>query len=255
MEELVYSGERIDDLQINDLKIIQNPKCFCFGIDAVLLANFATLKKHSKVVDLGTGTGIIPILVAGKNETCEIVAIEIQEQMAEMASRSVKLNGLQDRIRVLNIDLKEAPEMLEANSYDAITVNPPYMHPEGLINPNDNKAISRHEVMCTLADVMKVASRLLKFRGSLFMVHRPQRLADIICLAREHKLEPKRIQFVQSSYNKKPNLLLIECRKSAQPELLFLDPIVIYDEAGNYTEKVLDIYNKKSLELGGDSAE
>ena len=255
MEELIYPGERIDDLQINNLKIIQNPSCFCFGIDAVLLANFATLKKNSKIVDLGTGTGIIPILVAGKNPSSNLVAIELQEQMAEMASRSVKLNNLQDRIKVLNIDLKDALSSLEANSFDAVTVNPPYMHAEGLINPNDNRAISRHEVKCTLEDVMQVASKLLKFRGSLFMVHRPQRLADIICLARNYKLEPKRIQFIQSTYNKKPNLLLIECRKSAQPELLFMDPLVIYDEEGNYTEKVLDIYSKESLETGGDLAE
>lgn len=255
MEELIYPGERVDDLQINGLRIIQNPKCFCFGIDAVLLANFVTLKKNAKVIDLGTGTGIIPILVAGKDPLCHIVAVEIQEQMAEMATRSVKLNGLQDRISVLNMDLKKIPSVLEANSYDSITVNPPYMHAEGLINPNDNKAISRHEVMCNLEDVLHVASKLLKFRGSLFMVHRPQRLVDIMCLSRQYKLEPKRIQFIQSSYNKKPNLLLIEFRKSAQPELLFLDPIIIYDEAGNYTEKVLDIYSKTSLGMGGDSAE
>ncbi len=255
MEELIYPGERIDDLQINGLKIIQDPNCFCFGIDAVLLANFAALKKNSRVVDLGTGTGIIPILLAGKNPTSQVVAVEIQEKMAEMASRSVRLNNLESRIKVLNMDLREAQGVLEANMYDAVTVNPPYMHAEGLINPNDNKAISRHEVMCTLEDVMKVASRLLKFRGSLFMVHRPQRLVDIMCLGRSYRLEPKKIQFVQSGYNKKPNLLLIEFRKSAQPELLFLDPIVIYDEAGNYTEKVLEIYSKEHLEIGDDSAE
>lgn len=255
MEELVYPGERIDDLQINGLRIIQNRKCFCFGIDAVLLANFVALKKHAKVIDLGTGTGIIPILVAGKDPFCNIVAVEIQPQMAEMANRSVMLNGLQDRIRVLNMDLKKLPSELEANSYDSITVNPPYMHAEGLINPDDNKAISRHEIMCNLEDIVQVASKLLKFRGSLFMVHRPQRLVDIMCLARQYKLEPKRIQFIQSTYNKRPNLLLIEFRKSAKPELLFLDPIVIYDEAGNYTEKVLDIYSKTSIEIGGDSAE
>ncbi len=255
MEELVYPGERIDDLQINGLKIIQDPNCFCFGIDAVLLANFTVLKKNSRVVDLGTGTGIIPILVAGKNPSSQIVAVEIQERMAEMAARSVKLNHMENRIKVLNMDLRQAQIALEANQYDAVTVNPPYMHAEGLINPNDNKAISRHEVMCTLEDVMKAASRLLKFRGSLFMVHRPQRLADIMCLGRSYKLEPKKIQFIQSGYNKKPNLLLIEFRKSAQPELLFLDPIVIYDQDGNYTEKVLEIYNKASLEIGDDSAE
>lgn len=255
MDNLVYEYERVDDLQINNLKVIQNPKGFCFGIDAVLLANFVGLKKNAKVVDLGTGTGIIPILLAGKSETSHITALEIQEEVANMAQRSVKLNGLENRIKILNMDLKDAEKDLEVNGYDVVTSNPPYMHPEGLINIDDKKAISRHEVKCTLEDVIRTASRLLKHNGRFFMVHRPIRLVDIMVYCRQYKLEPKRLQFIHSTYNKKPNLLLLECIKAAKPELKILDPLYVYNEEGKYTAQIFHTYGKTQIEEGNEFIE
>lgn len=252
MENLVYEHERVDDLQINNLRIIQNPKGFCFGIDAVLLANFVSLKRNAKVVDLGTGTGIIPILLGGKSETSHITALEIQEEVAHMAQRSVKLNNLEDRIKILNVDLKDAEKVLDINEYDVVTSNPPYMHSDGLINIEDKKAISRHEVKCTLEDVIKTASRLLKHNGRFFMVHRPIRLADIMVYCRQYKLEPKKLQFIHPTYNKKPNLLLIECVKAAKPELKMLDPIYVYNDEGKYTEEIFHTYGKTKVEEGDE---
>lgn len=248
MNNLVYEHERVDDLQINNLKIIQNPGGFCFGIDAVLLANFVKLKKNSKVVDLGTGTAIIPILLAGKSKTSHIMALEIQKDVADMAERSVKLNGLENRIEILNIDLKNAREFLETNEYDVVVSNPPYMHQEGLINPDDKKAISRHEIKCTLEDVISTASGLLRHNGRFFMVHRPIRLVDIMFYCRQYKLEPKCLQFIHPTYDKKPNLLLLECVKAARPELKIMDPLYIYNKERKYTDEVFHTYGKTHIE-------
>ncbi|AKL93594.1 methyltransferase small [Clostridium aceticum] len=255
MKDLLKQSERIDDLQVNDLKIIQNPEGFCFGIDAVLLANFVTLKKNARVVDLGTGTGIIPILLAGKSRTSHITALEIQEEVADMASRSVRLNQLEDRIKILPMDLKKAEEVLPVNSFDVVTSNPPYMHPKGLLNPEDRKSISRHEIKCSLEEVIAVASRLLKHLGRFFMVHRPQRLADIMYYCRQYKLEPKQLQFIHPTYDKKPNLLLLECRKAAKAELKVMDPLYVYDQEGNYTEEIHKIYGRKALEKEDEAVE
>ncbi|KAB3537817.1 tRNA1(Val) (adenine(37)-N6)-methyltransferase [Alkaliphilus pronyensis] len=252
MDKLLKKNERIDDLHIKDLKIIQNSKGFCFGIDAVLLTSFVELRNKSKVVDLGTGTGIIPILLAGKSTNSIITGIELQQEVADMALRSVALNGLENRVKILNIDLKKATDYIPVNEFDVVTANPPYMHNKGLINLEDKKAISRHEIMCTLEDVIKTASKLLKHHGRFFMVHRPQRLVDIMVLCRRYKLEPKRLQFVQPSSGKRPNLLMIDCKKAAQPELKILDPVVVYNGQGEYTDQLLELYNKKSLEKRGD---
>lgn len=250
MKSLVYDHERVDDLQLNNLKIIQNPEGFCFSIDAVLLGNFVTLKKNAKVVDLGTGTGIIPILLAGKSKTSHITGVEIQSEVADMAKRSIKLNKLEDRIEILNIDLKNIEEYLDINKYDVVTSNPPYMYPDGNINIENKKAISRHEVKCNLEDVIKTASRLLKHNGKFFMVHRPIRLVDIMVCLRKYKLEPKKLRFVHPTYNKKPNLILVECVKCAKPELKILDPLYVYKENGKYTDEIHDIYDKKQIEKG-----
>ncbi|SCX79579.1 tRNA1(Val) (adenine(37)-N6)-methyltransferase [Alkaliphilus peptidifermentans] len=255
MENLLKDYERIDDLHIKDLKIIQNTRGFCFGIDAVLLASFVELKKNSKVMDLGTGTGIIPLLLAGKSTSSSITAIEIQQEVADMAIRSVVFNKLEDRIKILNIDLKTASEHVPVNEFDVVTTNPPYMHANGLINPDDKKAISRHEIKCSLEDVIQTASKLLKHHGRFFMIHRPQRLVDIMVLCRKHKLEPKRLQFIHPAHGRKPNLLMIDCRKAAQPELRILDPLVVYDEDGEYTQELLERYNKKTVEERGDANE
>ena len=230
LDKLVLSDESIDDLQLKGLKIIQDTNGFCFGIDAVLLANFTKIKKDAKVVDLGTGTGIIPILIAGKSEAKKIIGVEIQEDVYEMATRSIKLNGLEERVEIINEDIKYIDKVLDINGYHVVTSNPPYMHIDGIKNPNDKKAISRHEVRCNLEDVIRAASRLVMPRGKFFMIHRPTRLVDIITLGRKYKLEPK-VQFV----------------KDGRPELKILDPLYVYGEDGNYTKELKAIYNNKDI--------
>jgi len=246
-EKLVKQHERVDDLQCNGLQLIQNPQGFCFGIDAVLLSNFCEIRRNWRVMDLGTGTGIIPILLAGKTEAEEIVGVEIQEEVAEMASRSVRLNHLENRVKIIKEDLNKILNHREACSFDAVTSNPPYMNEGGgLLNPKSMKAISRHEVKCTLEDIIRISSRLLKDRGHFYMVHRPHRLADIICLCRQYKLEPKKLRFVHPNQNKKPNILLIQCVKYGRAELKFMDPLYVYNEDGSYTEEINEIYGRKA---------
>ena len=243
MRETLKENEKIEDLQCKGLKIIQNKKWFCFGMDAVLLTNYCDIKNNSKVVDLGTGTGIIPILLSGKRNYTKAYGIEIQPEVAEMAKRSVELNNLQDKIEILNIDLKNTLEYLDTNSFDAVISNPPYkLNNSGIINPEDKKAISRHEIRCTLEDVISTASQLLKQYGRFYMVHRPDRLADIICLLRKYRLEPKQIRFVHPRAAEKPNMILIRASKNGNPELKFDPPLYIYNEEGNYTEDVYKIY-------------
>ena len=245
---ILKENEKIEDLQCKGLKIIQNKKWFCFGMDAVLLANYCDLKKGSKVADLGTGTGIIPILLSGKKDISKVIGIEIQKEVAEMAIRSVKMNNLEDKINILNIDLKDAEEYLEINSFDAVVTNPPYKLPNsGIINPSDKKAISRHEVKCTLEDVIKISSRLLKHHGRLFMVHRPQRLVDIMCLLRQYKLEPKNIRLVHSKVGEKPNMMLIKAVKAANSELKFEKPLYVYNDDGSYTDEIYKIYDLNKI--------
>ena len=244
MEVILRENEKIEDLQCNGLKIIQNKKWFCFGMDAVLLTNYCDIKNNSKVVDLGTGTGIIPILLSGKRNYSKAYGVEIQPEVAEMAERSVKLNNLQGKIEILNIDLKSSLDYLEANSFDAVISNPPYkLYNSGIINPEDKKAISRHEIKAVLEDVICIASRLLKQYGRFYMVHRPDRLADIMCLLRKYRLEPKQIRFVHPKAAAKPNMILIRASKNGNPELKFDPPLYIYDDEGNYTEDVYEIYS------------
>ncbi|SHK09811.1 tRNA1(Val) (adenine(37)-N6)-methyltransferase [Tepidibacter formicigenes] len=247
MDIILKKTERIDDLQIKGLKIIQDKEGFCFGIDAVLLSNFTSIKNNSKVADLGTGTGIIPIIIAGKSKAKEIIGIEIQEEVANMAKRSVKLNNLQDRVKIINDDLKNIENILEVNTFHVVTSNPPYMHPQGLKNRNDKKAISRHEIMCNLEDVIKAASRLLMHHGKFYMVHRPVRLADIITLSRRYKLEPKVIQFIHPKVGKAPNLMLVQFTKAGKAELKILDPLYVYKEDGDYTDEIKEIYAKEDI--------
>jgi len=237
------ANEKIEDLQCNGLKIIQNKTWFCFGMDAVLLTNYCDVKNNSKVVDLGTGTGIIPILLSGKRNISKAIGVEIQSEVAEMAKRSVELNNLQDKIEILNIDLNDADKHLESNSFDAVISNPPYkLNNSGIINPSDQKAISRHEIKCNLEDVIRTASFLLKQYGRFYMVHRPDRLADIICLLRKYKLEPKQIRFVHPKLGEKPNMVLIRASKYGKPELKFDPPLYIYNQEGKYTDDVYKIY-------------
>ncbi len=240
---MLKDNERIDNLGCKNLKIIQNSDWFCFGMDAVLLANYADIKKNSTVVDLGTGTGIIPILLYGKNDIKKIYGIEIQPEVAEMAERSIELNDLSEKIEILNIDLKQAEQTLGNNLFDVVTSNPPYMPLDsGFQNKLDNKTISRHEQKCSLRDVIETASRLLKHNGRFFLVHRPNRIVDILVLLREYKLEPKTIRFVHPKIGKSPNLVLIKSIKASKPDLKFEDPLYIYNEDGSYTDELLDIY-------------
>lgn len=249
IDKYLKENERIDDLQFNELKIIQNPNGFCFGIDAVLLANFVKVKQKHKMVDLGTGTGIIPILVSGKSRVSEIIGVEIQDEVADMAKRSVELNCLQDRIKIENIDMRQICSIIGKNSYDVVTSNPPYMHSNGMINPNDKKAISRHGIMCDLEDVIKIAADLLKPNGKFFMVNRSQRLVDIIDFGRKYKLEAKVMRFIHSKVGKSPKLVLVEFVKYAKPELKILNPLYVYKEDGTYTEELLSIYANQSVEV------
>lgn len=248
MDIELKDNERIDDLQCKGLKIIQNTSGFCFGVDAVLLANFAEVRKGQRVVDLCTGTGIIPVLLSGKTGAGEIVGVEIQKGMAEMASRSIKLNKIEGRVKIINEDIKNGISLFGKESFDVVTVNPPYKHwGSGIINPDNLKAVSRHEIKCTLKDVISVSFALLKDNGRFFMVHRPERIADIIYLMRFYRLEPKRIRFVHPYPDKKPNLLLIEGLKYGKPFLKFMDPLYVYDGKGNYTKEIDDIYGRGEL--------
>ena len=235
--------ERVDDLHRNGYMLIQDPKRFCFGVDAVLLSGFATAKKGDKVLDLGTGTGIIPILMSAKTKAEHFSALEIQPESAEMARRSVLLNDLQDKIDIVEGDIKKAAEIFKPSYFDVITTNPPYMNFEGGLKNNfDPKTIARHEVLCSLDDIAAAAQRLLKFGGHFFMVHRPHRLTDIMCILREHKIEPKKIRFVQPYLNREPNMVLIEGVRSGKPMVKVMPTLVIYKDDGTYTDEIIDIY-------------
>lgn len=243
MKVEIKDYERVDDLHRNGYMLIQDPKRFCFGVDAVLLSGFATAKKGDKVLDLGTGTGVIPILMSAKTKAEHFSALEIQPESAEMAKRSVMLNDLQDKIDIIEGDIKKAAEIFKPSSFDVITTNPPYMNFEGgLKNSYDPKTIARHEVLCSLDDVAFAAQRLLKFGGKFFMVHRPHRLTDIMCVLREHKLEPKRIRFVQPYADREPNMVLVEAVRSGRPMIKVMPTLVIYNSDGTYTQETLDIY-------------
>ena len=246
MDINLKENERIDDLEYKGLKIIQNTDGFCFGIDAVLLSDFAKeIKRNAKVLDLGTGTGILSILLAGKTELNKIYGIEIQEEVAEMASRSVLLNDLQGRVEIVNKNIKELNDIFEKNSFDAIVTNPPYKKLNtGLENEKEKKFISRHEVTASLEDFIKTSFDLLKDKGTLYMVHRPERLAEIIYNLKKNKLEPKELRFVHSNVNDEPKLVLIKAVKNAKEFLKIDKPLFVYDENGEYTDEILKIYNK-----------
>lgn len=236
-------GERFDDLERNGYHIIQNPEKFCFGMDAVLLSGFVRVRKGETVLDMCTGTGIIPILLSAKTEAKHIYAVEIQPESADMAERSVRVNGLTERITVETGDIRQAAERYGRNSMDVVTCNPPYMPcGKGLANPESAKAIARHEVLCTLEDVCTQSAAVLKDGGRLFLVHRPQRLAEIITLLVKTSLEPKRMKFVQPFADKKPNMVLIEAVKGGGRELLVEAPVIVFKEPGVYSEEIRTVY-------------
>lgn len=233
-------------MEYKGLKIIQNKNGFCFGIDSVLLSDFAKeIKNNSRVLDLGTGTGIISILLCGKTNLKEIIGVEIQENVCDMAQRSSKLNNLEERFILINEDLKKLSKKFPANSFDAIVTNPPYKRENtGLINEDKTQKISRHEIMCNIEDIAKVSSHLLKSNCSIYMVHRPDRLVDVIEVLRKYKLEPKNIKMVYPKISREPNLVLIKATKCGKPFLKFEKPLIVYNEDNSYTDEILKIYGK-----------
>lgn len=246
MDVELKENERIDDLEFKGLKIIQNEKGFCFGMDSVLLSDFAkNMKNNSTVLDLGTGTGIIPILLCGKTNLKKVVGIEIQQDVANMAKRSSQLNNLQDRFEVVNTNIIDLKNIYEKQSFDVITTNPPYKKENtGITNENRTKLISRHEITANLEDFISVSKDLLKDKGEFYMVHRPERLVDILSLMRKYKIEPKILKFVSPNKNKEPNLILIKGIKNANSFLKIEKNLYVYNENGEYTEDILKIYNK-----------
>ena len=239
----LMENERLDDLQRNGLKIIQRTDGFCFGMDAVLLSGFAAVKPGERALDLGTGTGIIPLLLSAKTKGEHFTGLEIQTEIMEMAQRSVALNGLEKKIEIIQGDIKEASRILGAASFDVVTSNPPYMNDaHGLKNPGDVKAISRHEVLCTLEDVIREGTRALKPGGRFYMVHRPHRLAEIITVMKQYKLEPKRMKFVHPFVDKDANMVLIEAVRGGGAWLKLEPPVIVYKEPGVYTDEIYEIY-------------
>lgn len=239
----INDWERVDDLHRNGYVIIQDPKRFCFGIDAVILSGFAEVKKGENVMDLCTGTGIIPILLEAKTEGSHFTGLEIQEESVEMARRSVRLNGLEDKVTIDFGDVKNTEALYRASSFDVVTVNPPYMNEGGgLKNGYSPKTIARHEVLCSLEDVVNAAARLLVPQGRLYMVHRPHRLTDIMVTLRNHRLEPKRLRFVHSYADREPVMVLVEAVSNGKPMVKVMPPLIIYKEDGEYTGEIMKIY-------------
>lgn len=242
-DALVLPHERVDDLQRNHYRIIQDPGRFCFGMDAVLLSGFANVKPGEHVLDLGTGTGIIPILLEAKTKGEHFTGLEIQPESADMAERSVKLNGLTERINIVTGDIKEASSIFGASSFEVVTTNPPYMIGQhGISNPEDAKAIARHEILCDLDDILRESARLLKPQGRFYMVHRPFRLAEIFSKMIEYHIEPKCMKLVYPFVDKEPNMVLIEGLRGGRSRLTVEKPLIVYKEPGVYTDEIYDIY-------------
>lgn len=241
--KLVHDNERVDDLQRNGYGIIQDPGRFCFGMDAVLLSGFAKVRPGEEVLDLGTGTGIIPILLEAKTKGHHFTGLEIQPESADMARRSVLYNEIEDRVSIVEGDIKEASSIFGAASFDVITTNPPYMISEhGIQNEADAKTIARHEVLCDLDDIIRESARLLKPSGHFYMVHRPFRLAEIFCKMVEYHIEPKRMQLVYPYVDKEPNMVLIEGMRGGKSRITVEKPLIVYKEPGVYTDEIYDIY-------------
>ena len=248
MEDIpIKENERIDDLQYKDLKIIQETDGFCFGIDSILLSDFAkNIKKNSKVADLGSGTGIIGLLLCKKTNLAEMTGIEIQEDVANMAERSIKLNNLEEKFRIINSNINEifSKKLLKKNVFDVVVMNPPYKEVgTGEINENEKKLISRHEIKANLSDFIKTASGLLKDKGELYIVHKPERMPDIIQKLRENKIEPKELRVVYSNKNSEASLILIKAVKGGKKFLKIDRPLYIYNESGKYSDEIKQIYN------------
>ncbi len=244
-------NERLDDLGIKNLKIIQNKKYFCFGIDSVILANMVKGTKDSTVVlDLCTGSAVIPVIISAKNKVSRIFGVELQNEMANLAKRNVEYNNLDKKIQIIHEDIKEVKKIKKAlmdegypDTVDIITVNPPYKKLGSGVQNNDSVAnIARHEIKCTLEDIFFSAKKLLKSKGKMYMVHKPERLTDILYLARENKLEPKKIRFMCPKQNSKPSLVFFEFVKDGNNETTVMQNLIEYNEDSTYTDEINEIY-------------
>ncbi len=245
----LLEGERFDDLELNGLYIIQHSKKFCFGIDAVLLSSFARVEEGEEVLDIGTGTGIIPILLSAKTRGRHFTGIELQEESADMAKRSVSFNGLSDRIEIICGDIRDSKDILPSSHFEAVLSNPPYIEKgKGLISGNREKDIARHELFLSFGELSREASRVLKVNGRFYIIHRPQRLAELFRKLSDNGLEPKRIRFVLPSPDREPTMVLIEAIKGAKSGLIVEKPLLVYEEGGRYTDEILEIYGKKQRE-------
>lgn len=239
----LYEGERIDELHRNGYRIIQKADGFCFGMDAVLLSGFAAVKEGERALDLGCGTGIIPLLLEAKTRGRHFTGLEIQREMAEMAARSVRLNRLEEKIDIIEGDIKEAGRIFGGASFDVVTANPPYMNDShGLKNPDFPKAIARHEVLCTLQDVVREAAKVLRPGGRFYLVHRPRRLIEIITELSGCGLEPKRIKFVHPFADREAKMVLIEAARGGHPFVKVEKPLIVFREKGLYTDEINEIY-------------
>ena len=235
--------EQLVDLERNGYQIIQDRERFCFGMDAVLLSGFAEVKKGERVLDLGTGTGILPILLEAKTDGGHFTGLEIQPESADMARRSVALNHLDEKIEIIDGDIKEASNIFGGAAFHVITTNPPYMtENHGLKNPKDAKAVARHEILCTLEDVLRESAKMLMPQGRFYMVHRPRRLVEIITLMRKYRIEPKRIQMVYPFVDREANMVLIEGRKGGGVMMKVMEPLIVYEKPGVYTKKIYELY-------------
>lgn len=247
MDDLLREGERIDEIGFGNLRLIQKPEDFCYGIDAVLLATFSEVRKNARVIDLGTGTGIIPMILSHRTEASEIVGVEVQRDSYERGLRNIQINRLGGRVRLIHGDVKHLlrEKMVDRHSFDAVLTNPPYVKSDGgLKNKDAARTVARHETTAGLSDFIGEASLLLRDRGDFYMVHRPNRLVDISVLCRKHKLEPKELRLVSPNKDSAPNILLIHCVKHGRPELKFLDPLYVYKEDGSYTEEIMRLYER-----------
>ncbi len=251
---MVHPYERIDDLQTpSGYQIIQNPNWFCFGVDAVLLADFAakTIKTKNHILDMCTGNGIVPILLTERTKDTFIDGIEVQDPVAEMAARSILLNNIADRAKITSGDLKAAPSIFGKSKFDAVTCNPPYKENfGGLKNATDVVTCARHEILCNLEDIIDSAEKVLKPSGKLYLIHRPERLADILCLMRRYRIEPKRLRFVHPSYAKTATMILVEGAKHGGAKLFLEPPLYVHNEDGSYTNEINEIYGRDQLKEG-----
>lgn len=245
MKVELAENERLDDLGIKNLKIIQNKEFFCFGIDSVILANYAkNIKQKANVLDLGTGTGIIPTILCGKTNLSKVIGVEIQEDVCKMANKSIQYNNLQERFKIICDSILNLNNYFRKNTFDVVITNPPYKKKDtGIVNPTESKTIARHEITATLEDFVKIAKDMLKDKGEFYMVQRTERLVDICFYMRKYKIEPKEIRFVCSKPGQSSKLVLIKGKKNENDFLKVMPNLYIYNENGEYSREIKEMYN------------